>query len=458
MNKNKSDVPIIKLFKHNDEYYLYDTFTNSLFSITEEHYLELCKLKKIGIKNYRALCLNTNVYKDIIQLLNKGNLKSNFIEKVKHPETNNLNNLLDRCINDLVLQVTRDCNFRCRYCLYAGISDVERHHESIHMSWDIAKKSIDFLYDHAKDVEKLNISFYGGEPLLNFDLIRKSVKYANERFFTKSIQYKMTINGSLITDQIIDFIIKNSFDVSISLDGPKEIQNFHRKFIYNGHDTFDIVMRNVNKIKKQNLEYFNKHISFLPVFMHDEDFELVQAFFDSIGVNRDMITPLEANLSGMDYIHGELSLKKFNKTKYGVIRSFIDVKEASFIQQLSSKNPLPRVWHHNGQCIPGVQRVFVDTFGTFFPCEKITEDKTFSIGDISSGFNTENILNFLNIGKLTESECKQCWAMRFCNMCISSCNDLDANEISRFQKLNSCEQQKKNILIELKHYLDINSN
>ena len=98
MNKNKSDVPIIKLFKHNDEYYLYDTFTNSLFLITEEHYLELCKLKKIGIKNYRALCLNTNVYKDIIQLLNKGNLKSNFIEKVKHPETNNLNNLLDRCI------------------------------------------------------------------------------------------------------------------------------------------------------------------------------------------------------------------------------------------------------------------------------------------------------------------------------------------------------------------------
>lgn len=453
-----TDIPVIKLFMHNNRYFLYDCYTNSLLEVERDHYIELCSLNKIGTSLYKKLNKDTNAYNDIVLLINKGMLKYNFIKKVEHPETKNVCFLTDRCINDIVIQVTRDCNFRCRYCLYAGKNDLERHHESITMSWSIAKKSIDFLFDHSLDAELINISFYGGEPLLNFDLIVKAVEYANEKFKTKPIKYSMTINGSLLFDEVIDFVIKHSFDISISLDGPEEIQNKHRKFNLTGGNTFDVVEKNIYKIINNHREYFDNHVFFLPVFLDDENYEDVQKFFQELGVDEKKITPLQANLSGMDYIYSEYQLNTLNKKQYGTIRTF-NKNDFSMIQnQLKGKNPLPNTWHHNGQCIPGIQRVFIDVYGNLYPCEKITEDKTFCIGNLNEGFDIEKIIKFLNIGRLTEQECKTCWAMRFCQICISLCNDIDKHEISRKQKLLECNNQKEKALVNMKYYIDSKQN
>lgn len=440
-----------------NNYYFYDTYTNSLLNITKTLYEELLILKKLGWKNYIQTRKHTSEYDAILKLQERNMLKCNFITIIQHPETDIVLDMLNGSINDLVLQVTRDCNFSCRYCLYASTSNVERSHESINMDFKIAKKAIDFLFEHSYDATSINISFYGGEPLLNFDLIREVVEYANSIFITKKVNYNMTINASLLNEKIIRYIVAHSFNIAISLDGPENIQNFHRKFKITGGETYQIVTDNINKLKKIDKQYFDRCVTFLPVIIDDEDLEEVIKYYKNIGVSEDKIKPLRANMNGIDYILSEFQLSiKRNGKQWD--QKFELGSYTNFLTKLMSKNILPSTWHHNGQCIPGVQRLFVDTYGVFFPCEKITEDKTFSIGSVNTGFNYKRVKEFLNIGSLSENQCKHCWAMRFCEMCISACIDIDCNKLTQCRKFYSCLQQKESILANMKHYIDLKNN
>lgn len=449
-----TDIPIYNIFKHNDNYYFYDTYTNSLLNITKKLYEELVVLKNIGWKNYIQTRNQSSEYDAILKLHKRDMLKCNFITDIRHPETDIVTDMLNRSINDLVLQVTRSCNFMCRYCLYASTSNVERTHENINMDFQTAKGAIDFLFEHSCDSTSINISFYGGEPLLNFDLIKEVVEYANSIFKTKKLSYSMTINASLLTDTIIQFIVKHSFNIAISLDGPKDIQNAHRRFKTTGSETYQIVINNINKLKKMNAQYFDTCVTFLPVIIDDEDFEKVKKYYKNMGISDDKIKPLRANLNGIDYILSEVQLSR-KKNEEQLDQEFELGSYTNFLAKLMAKNKLPSTWHHNGQCVPGVQRLFVDTFGLFFPCEKITEDKAYSIGSINTGFDNKRVKEFLNIGSLSENQCKHCWAMRFCEMCISACLDIDCNKLTQARKLYSCLQQKESALANMKHYIDL---
>ena len=120
---------------------------------------------------------------------------------------------------------------------------------------------------------------------------------------------------------------------------------------------------------------------------------------------------------------------------------------------LKSKEIIPNVWHHNGQCVPGVRRLFIDIFGNFYPCEKVIEKKSLQIGNLEKGFNKKRISNMLNIGKLTGTECKRCWAIRFCDMCVSSCYDVNCDKITKLQKTYYCKLQREKALDFFKNYI-----
>ena len=264
----------------------------------------------------------------------------------------------------------------------------------------------------------------------------------------------MTVNGSLLSDSIINFLIQNKFELSISLDGAETIQNRHRKFGKTGNDTFSVVYKNVLKLRQKDEKYFQENVFFLPVIIEDEKYQGVLDFYEELGVKKDNITPLRANLNGVDYIFSISEQRDIPQLQ----NMMIDDMERANLEKLQkifdNKQFLSPKWHHNGQCIPGVQRVFVDTHGKFFPCEKITEDKTFSIGDLEQGFDNDKIVRFLNIGKLTEEECKTCWAMRFCDMCVSQCNDIDKKKLTKEQKLITCKFQKEKTLSFFKYYIN----
>ena len=117
--------------------------------------------------------------KEIQELMDNGYwAEKSVVEKVEHPYTRYIPILLERKINKITLQVTQSCNFRCKYCIYSeNANRSQRTHSSKHMSWETAKKAIDFLYEHSVDSEKIYIGFYGGEPLLEFELIKQCIEY-----------------------------------------------------------------------------------------------------------------------------------------------------------------------------------------------------------------------------------------------------------------------------------------
>lgn len=434
------DIPVMKCFVEANNYFLYDTYTNSLFNIQKEHFIELSRLQNCGLHEYIFSGNSSVAHNDIIHLIEKGFLKDHFVEKLAHPLEDYIASLCSRCINDISLQVTKNCNLKCRYCLFAGDTPFERNHERIDMPWEIAKKSIDFLFMHSKDADSLNISFYGGEPLLNFPLIVRVVEYAEQLFYSKKINYIMTTNAVLLNDTIINFLVTNDFSLSISLDENEIIHNRHRKMGATGIDTYGIVLSNVERIKELCEDYFYNKVSFIPALFPDEDYDYESSVFKKLSVRKENINPTDVNLQGIDYIHSNqnnLSIKQ-------------EEKEDNRLQMvLEQSNVIPSCWYPNGQCVPGIKRVFVNTEGVFYPCEKVVELSGLSIGNLFTGLNIDVIKDFLNIAKLTESDCKQCWAMRFCCMCISDCSDTE-NGINVTKKRMICEAYRRNVLRFLK--------
>lgn len=300
------------------------------------------------------------------------------------------------------MQVTKDCNFKCRYCIFAN-SELGRNHEKVDMSWDIAKKSIDFLFNYSKDSEDITIAFYGGEPLLNSELIGKVVKYVKETYKTKKITYMTTINGSLLTEKNINFLAEHNFNLTISFDGPVKIQNHHRKFFESGNEIFNVVFNNIQKIMKKHKDYFYENVKFLPVLFDDEEYQEILSFFKDIGVHQNQIIALTVDLTGIDYTFSDSKLIKtetINK-KYDVFKT----RENDLEKAYNDKSKIQSSWQHNGPCIP-IKKLFIDVDGRIYPCERVIQSEELQIGNVDLGLDLKKIIKFMNLGKSTEEECK----------------------------------------------------
>lgn len=438
------DIPIIKTFASNKECYVYDAYTNRLLGVGKEIYCELCKLQKLGIAEYRKLGRTDRQYTDVIDLLDKGLFKSSFIERIEHPDAKYLREMIDRCINQLILGITSSCNFKCRYCHQAEGKGLALQKM---MDKETAFKSVDFLYEHSKDAFEVTITFYGGEPLLNFDLIKSTVGYAVEKIRTKNIVFNMTTNASLINEEIADFLAANNFVLLISLDGDEKTQDKHRRYLKNGEGTFNSVWKNVLYIRDKYPEYFNSNVSFNAVVLQDENPINVLRFFKENNISETSVTIRRADMNGIDYYVSSISLKNGSDDERLEGEMYKD-----FFERLSDKKNIPPIWHHNGPCVPAVRRLFVNADGEFYPCEKIDSDPSCLIGTLNNGINIEKADVILNIGRLTEQECKSCWALRFCTICVHNC--INSGTWSRFMKLKSCEIQKKNAVAFLKKYAE----
>lgn len=435
---NLMDIPVIKTFVKNCRYYLYSAYFNRLYEIDKSMYEEIGLLLKIGVKAYISGCKKNELYGDIRMLIDKGVLKCAFIENIEHPLTIFLPQLLKRRVAGMTFQVTKRCNFDCRYCVIASKNEMIRTHMHEDMSWDIAKKSIDYLYTHSKDVTAINVAFYGGEPMLNYKLIVDIVNYMERRFITKTIRYMMTINGSVLSEEMIKFLSFHQFDIAVSLDGPKEIQNRHRVFASNGNGTFDVVYNNVLKIKEIDRDYYYEHVTFMPVVFRDEIINNIKSFFGQLGKAENEISKLDVSLNGIDYYYSE-NVDFTNKGNLGYNR---EKSDNNYTSVYNDKRNLPSKWHHNGPCVP-TEKMLINTDGSISICEKA---ENVIIGDISQGIKLESVKECLNIGKLTGDDCKNCWALRFCSLCVMDCADMTNGKMNIDRKVAQCKQIKRDVL------------
>lgn len=249
---------------------------------------------------------------------------------------------------------------------------------------------------------------------------------------------------------------KYKFKVSISLDGDRERQNWARKFA-NGKPTFDVVWERVETLLL-NYKDSMDNIKFLPVIFIDEDRNRVLDFFSSHNILANQIIFLDANTSGIDYSHGVVQTET---SRAGVVSTkFVDYDKVGeeeyriFLTEYRNKHAIGGTWHHSGACIPGCFKLFVDTKGNFFPCENSPQYVNMCIGNLTDGINVRNAVSLLNIGRLTDKECKNCWAVRFCNMCMLYCVDEEKKCLSGKVKELNCGAFKRHLLKMFKKYID----
>ena len=449
------DKSFFHLFKTPGGYYLYDVNTNSILNVKKSVYDSL----KESNANTNVIMRMDNDICEIKGMKERGFLSEKRIKVVSHSATETLKYHLNNKLKLLILQVTQQCNLRCGYCVYSG-NYFNRGHSNKRMDFDTAKKGIDFLIHNSRDTDSIGIGFYGGEPLLEFDLMKKCINYALSAAEGKDVTFNFTTNGTLLSKEIIEFLSLYNINIIISLDGPVEIHDKNRKFASNGCGTFNTINQNLQMIKKDYPEFLNK-ILFNIVLDKESDFSCINQFFTDYETIKDsmlMVSELAAHYAKstnksseeynvkIGYEKFKLLLSKVNRLDKELVSKLIeshyDVVKKISLGERNINQELPDKAHHSGPCIPGAQRLFIDVDGKFYPCEKVSElSKNMCIGHIDRGFDIERVEKLLNIGQITSEECKNCWALRFCTICATVIDD--TNQLSADTKRSLCKRVRE---------------
>lgn len=458
------DRPFIKLFLTPNSAYFLDVNKNEIVPISKESYHYL-------FKSLRGELGNESPTTEILELRNNGYLStdSNVIQ-IQHVYSEFLSYFLNRKMSKITLQITQKCNFRCKYCVYTPKEKMkQRTHSQKSMSWEIAKAAVDFLWDHSVDSKRVNVGFYGGEPLIEFPLIQRVIRYSQELFYGKELSFSITCNGSLLTPEIIRYFSENSVDLMISLDGPKEINDKNRVFA-NGKGTFDIVMDKISLVREVDPEYSDK-LQISMVMDPQNDFDCInQIFLEGSDINN---LTFQSSLVDHEMDDEELQFSEEYSWKYGY-QQFLAVLAhfRRFDKELVSPIALRGLDSFSrdeeivgqgsglmetdapaGPCIPGQLRAFVDVDGKFFPCERVSETSAaMQIGNIFDGFDMHKASMVLNVGQLTPDACRNCWSFRYCTQCAKPA--LGANgDLSSEARMNHCQVTRNDAYYKISQYL-----
>ena len=370
-------------------------------------------------------------------------------------------------IKHLMLGVTEKCNLRCKYCVYGGHYKNERTHSEKVMSFETAKNAVDWFMKYSqKDLKIFN--FYGGEPLSNFKLIKKISEYISS--VADNYQLFITSNGTLLTDEVIDWIIENEEVVMyISIAGIPEIHDRLRVFKNTEKGSFEIIKNNVLRIKEKSIDTFSKRINFVfnifderqlfairDLWNNDEMFEGLEnlpeiTFIDCVeddGEVQKLYDSETALLDNVNPLDEYISLLEKN-IKNDIIVKFYD-ERLVFVKNRETKCLENYI---GGVCRPFIHKLFVDVDGNIHPCENFIYDNKF--GNVNTKSDLDNIkdmlITYLN-GRT--SVCSNCWASKLCTLCYKDLIDKDGN-IDYSRAKNICENERAKIEKDLVDYCTV---
>lgn len=380
-------------------------------------------------------------------------------------------------INNIVFEVTDACNLCCTYCAYGALYNDYDPRWQQKMSFDVVKAVLDYVRPYwESDLNKsseqvVSIGFYGGEPLLNFDLIEKSVEYSKTlNVPTRKFQYTMTTNATLI-DRHIAFLVENNFQITISLDGSE--RNHSYRTFNNGKNSFNKVIANIKLIQREYPEFFESNVSFNSVLHNRNSVEEIQQFiYNEFGKNAE-IHPV--NNSGIRSDKQDEFKKIF--TTYHITDA--DKRRRLMIQRFTSDPTVFNLcqfllWYSNNQffdyesflykvksqncaktstgtCFPFSRKIYVTVNNKILACERINQKYVLgSYNDHSLNMDMEFIANKYNeYYKSMYGQCKDCYMINGCGQCIFQLDNLDNNPTCYGHK------SEKQMCDYLKQYVDL---
>jgi len=322
-------------------------------------------------------------------------------------------------LQTLVLNLTNQCNLSCQYCYEFGADKVATPEgKPKFMDLETAKASVDFLLAQSEGRRAIHITFFGGETLMNFPLLKQVVAYANDRAQAqgRSIDFSLTTNATLLTPAIVEFLSENRIGVTVSMDGPKEMHDRLRVFA-NGRGSYDIIEPKVRfLIQHHRTRPITARVTLtsgvtdvVKIFRHlTQDLGFHEVGFAPVTTSPNQLYAIESR--GMDRVLDEFHLLAGEYLEYalrGQMHGFTNVSDtlAELHQGVNKSHP----------CGAGLGLMGVGPSGDIAPCHRFVDSDAHALGHISTGIDRQKQAEFLQRGHIdSKYDCHSCWARPLC--------------------------------------------
>ncbi|MEF9959046.1 MAG: thioether cross-link-forming SCIFF peptide maturase [Niameybacter sp.] len=354
---------------------------------------------------------------------------------------------LDRepVVKALCLHVAHDCNLKCKYC-FAG--EGEYHGDRGMMTLEVGKAAIDFLAKNSAHRKNIEVDFFGGEPLMNFEVVKGVVEYARsiEAQTGKNFRFTMTTNGVLLSDEIIDYLNEHMYNVVLSLDGRPEV-NDHMRPTANGKGSYDVIMPKFKKLveKRGGKQYYIRGT----FTHHNTDFASDVLHMADQGFDEVSVEPVVAP-ADMDYAlqEGDMEMicSEYERLAKEMLRRHKEEGKCfNFFHFMVDLTGGPCVHKRLAGCGSGSEYLAATPTGELYPCHQFVGMPEFKMGDVWEGVvNHEQRKKFEKCNVYSKQECTECWAKFFCSGgCAANSYNFNGDINSTYEI--GCNMQKKRL-------------
>ncbi|MCI8776413.1 MAG: thioether cross-link-forming SCIFF peptide maturase [Oscillospiraceae bacterium] len=347
-------------------------------------------------------------------------------------------------VKAMCLNIAHDCNLRCKYC-FASTGDFGTGRKM--MTFETGRRAIDFLIEKSEGRENLELDFFGGEPLMNFDTVKQIVEYARsrEKECGKRFRFTITTNGLLLDDDKIDFINKEMSNVVLSIDGRKET-NDNVRIRVDGSGCYDSILPKFKKLVEQrgDKEYYVRGtFTKYNIDFSEDVFSLYNEGFDQISV--------EPVVCGSENPYAltekELSeiFKEYERLAERILENEEKGEKFNFFHFMLDLDQGPCAIKRLRGCGCGNEYVAVTPDGDIFPCHQFVGIDEFKMGNLYEGtFNQDMKSDFAAAHVYTKPECRECWAKFYCSGGCNANNYMYAGDVHNAHRF-SCQIEKKRL-------------
>ncbi|MBQ2473466.1 MAG: thioether cross-link-forming SCIFF peptide maturase [Lachnospira sp.] len=380
-------------------------------------------------------------YAEITELKEAGQL---FTEDIYEPY---IDSFADRptVVKALCLHIAHDCNLGCKYCF---ADEGEYHGRRAMMSFEVGKKALDFLVANSGSRKNLEVDFFGGEPTMNFEVVKQLVAYGRslEEANNKKFRFTLTTNGILLNDEIMEFANKEMSNVVLSCDGRKEINDMMRPVRSSGRSSYDIIMPKFKKLaeSRNQMNYYIRG-----TFTHfNLDFSKDVLHFADEGFEQISVEPVVAQPTD-DYAIREEDLDTL-KEQYDILAAEIVKRKKAgkgfnFFHFMIDLQGGPCVAKRLSGCGSGCEYLAVTPWGDLYPCHQFVGNEDFIMGNVDEGITKPEIRKMFKASNVyTKEKCKNCFARFYCSGgCAANSYNFHGNINDAYDV--GCELERKRV-------------
>ena len=397
-----------------------EMYANPKYSYTKEEIIE-------SIEEIQQLANENMLYTEDIY--------ENYINDFKNRET---------VVKALCLHIAHDCNLACKYCF---AEEGEYHGRRALMSFEVGKKALDFLVDNSKNRINLEVDFFGGEPLMNWQVVKDLVAYGRslEESNNKKFRFTLTTNGVQLSDDIIEFANKEMSNVVLSIDGRKEVHDNMRPF-RGGQGSYEGIVPKFQKVAetREQMDYYVRGT----FTQYNKDFAADVLHLADLGFKQISVEPVVADSSEPYALQMEdipALYAEYDKLAEEIIKRKKEGRGFNFFHFMIDLEGGPCAAKRLSGCGSGTEYLAVTPWGDFYPCHQFVGQEEYIMGNVFNGIEKQEIQQeFKNCNVYTKEECKNCFAKFFCSGgCAANSYNFHGN-INGVYEL-GCELQRKRV-------------